>query len=63
MITKFLLPSVLLLSSCGPGPNDPGPGGVSAEDARALDSAAEKLDAETIIPVVQQSDQSATVKK
>lgn len=35
------------LSSCGPAGNDPGPGGVSVEDARALDEAAAKLDGET----------------
>ena len=35
------------LSSCGPAGNDPGPGGVSVEDARALDEAAAKLDSET----------------
>jgi hypothetical protein len=36
--------AVLLLSSCGPSENDPGPGGVSAGDAAALDKAAQKLD-------------------
>ncbi len=36
----------LALAACGPAGNDPGPGGVSAEDARALDEAAAKLDAD-----------------
>jgi hypothetical protein len=34
----------LLVASCGPGDNDPGPGGVG--EARALDEAAEMLDAQ-----------------
>jgi len=32
------------LVACGPAEDDSGPGGVSAEDARALDEAAAKLD-------------------
>lgn len=32
------------LSSCGPAENDPGPGGVTVGEARALDEAAEMLD-------------------
>lgn len=40
----------LLLSSCGAADSDPGPGGVSMEDARALDKAAAKLDAEQADP-------------
>lgn len=46
---KSLLPLTLLLlgtSSCGPANDDPGPGGVSAADAKALDEAAQKLDTE-----------------
>jgi hypothetical protein len=35
---------VLLLSACGPADSDPGPGGVTAGDAKALDKAAQKLD-------------------
>ena len=34
----------LLLSACGSSDNDPGPGGVSVGEARALDEAAEMLD-------------------
>lgn len=39
-----------LLSACGPADSDPGPGGVTVEDARALDEAAAKLDAEQQAP-------------
>ena len=44
----------LALAACGPAGNDPGPGGVSTEDARALDEAAAKLDAKS----TNQSDKS-----
>ncbi len=37
---------LLALSACGPADSEPGPGGVSVEDAKALDEAAAKLDAE-----------------
>jgi hypothetical protein len=40
----FCLP--FLLAACGPAATDPGPGGVTVEDARALDDAAAKLDEE-----------------
>ena len=33
-----------LATGCGPGENDPGPGGVTVGEARALDEAAEMLD-------------------
>lgn len=39
-----LASSALLLAACGDAPDDPGPGGVSNADARALDEAAAKLD-------------------
>jgi hypothetical protein len=40
-----LLVAVLLsLAACGPADSDPGPGGVTAGDAKALDAAAKKLD-------------------
>jgi hypothetical protein len=35
---------ILLASGCGPADSDPGPGGVTAGDAKALDAAAKKLD-------------------
>jgi hypothetical protein len=34
----------LTLASCGPAETDPGPGGVNAGDAKALDEGAKKLD-------------------
>ncbi len=40
-------PSILifaLLSACGAAENDPGPGGVTVGEARALDQAAKMLD-------------------
>ena len=33
-----------MLAACGPGENDPGPGGVTEGEAKALDDAAEMLD-------------------
>lgn len=36
--------TVALLASCGDGTIETGPGGVSDEDAKALDEAATKLD-------------------
>ena len=39
--------SVLILTglaACGPAQNDPGPGGVTVGEAKALDEAAEMLD-------------------
>jgi hypothetical protein len=40
----FLALPFMLLSACGPADGDPGPGGVTAGDAKALDEAAQKLD-------------------
>lgn len=36
--------ATLLLQGCGPADSDPGPGGVTTGDAKALDEAAQKLD-------------------
>ncbi|MGL5838701.1 MAG: hypothetical protein ACRCY3_09410 [Sphingorhabdus sp.] len=46
----YLVIAFLPLSACGPAPTDPGPGGVTMEDAEALDEAAEKLDTELAEP-------------
>jgi hypothetical protein len=35
----------IILSGCGPIGPEPGPGGVSADDAKQLDAAAAKVDA------------------
>jgi uncharacterized lipoprotein YehR (DUF1307 family) len=42
----FELMLALSLTACGDEAAKPGPGGVSAEDAKSLDQAAEKLDTE-----------------
>ena len=47
---RTCLPLILLLSACGPAPIDPGPGGVSVEDAKALDEAAARLEEEQADP-------------
>jgi hypothetical protein len=49
MQKSFVCPVLLLLAltGCGAGESEPGPGGVSADDANALDEAAEKLDTES----------------
>ena len=44
------LPVLLLLAGCGSDDNDPGPGGVTVGEARALDEAAEMLDEQRLPP-------------
>jgi hypothetical protein len=39
-----------LLAACGPGENEPGPGGVTAGEAKALDEAAAMLDERKLPP-------------
>lgn len=46
MARIIVLSMMAVLVACGPADSDPGPGGVSVEDARALDEAAAKLDAQ-----------------
>lgn len=41
---------IALLAACGPADNDPGPGGVTVGEARALDEAAEMLEARRLPP-------------
>lgn len=43
-LTALLFP-VLLLAACGERDTDPGPGGVTVGEARALDEAAEMIEA------------------
>ena len=50
LILALALLQLPALSGCGPAPTDPGHGGVSVEDARELDRAAEKLDAQQVNP-------------
>ncbi|WP_209348917.1 hypothetical protein [Pontixanthobacter sp. CEM42] len=48
--------SLLLLAACGNADNEPGPGGVSVGEARALDEAAEMIEAKRIPEQDPQSD-------
>jgi len=41
---------LLALSACGPGENDPGPGGVTVGEAQAIDEAAAMLEAQKLPP-------------
>lgn len=43
-------PLALLLASCGQSDNDPGPGGVSVGEARALDDAAAMIEQRRLPP-------------
>lgn len=47
-----LMPLLILgvIAACGPADNDPGPGGVTVGEARALDEAAEMLEARRLPP-------------
>jgi hypothetical protein len=48
-IALLLLP-LMLLQACSNNDRDAGPGGVSTEDAKALDDAAAKLEQENAVP-------------
>jgi hypothetical protein len=54
----------LLVSGCGSNDNDPGPGGVTVGEARALDEAAEMLDEQRLpeeaLPAGEESSPAAT---
>lgn len=41
---------LVLLAACGPADNDPGPGGVTVGEARALDEAAEMIEQRRLPP-------------
>ena len=47
---SIMLPLALLLAACGPGENDPGPGGVTVSEAEALDEAAAMIEARKLPP-------------
>jgi len=56
--------SVLILTglaACGPAQNDPGPGGVTVGEAKALDEAAEMLDERNTPPESIESQQAEPV--
>ncbi|MCL6250181.1 hypothetical protein M3P36_03845 [Altererythrobacter sp. KTW20L] len=54
-----LLAACVLLAGCGAADNDPGPGGVTVGEARALDEAAEMLDQQRL-PAEALDDPAAT---
>ncbi|KPF75836.1 hypothetical protein IP68_04670 [Blastomonas sp. AAP25] len=58
---KILAASVSALAamSCGAADNDPGPGGVTVGEARALDEAAEMLDERNADPAAASAQQGA----
>lgn len=45
-----VLGATMLLASCGPGDGDPGPGGVTVGEAKALDQAAEMIETRRLPP-------------
>ncbi|MXO60764.1 hypothetical protein GRI89_14570 [Altererythrobacter salegens] len=49
-MTRLTSAFLLLLAACGSGDNDPGPGGVSVGEAKALDEAAEMLEQQRLQP-------------
>lgn len=54
--------SILILAglvACGPAQNDPGPGGVTVGEAKALDEAAKMLDERNTPPDLSDSGQGA----
>ena len=50
MRSALALPIFLLLAACGAADNDPGPGGVTVGEARALDEAAEMIEQRRLPP-------------
>lgn len=44
----FTLAPLALLAACGPGENDPGPGGVTVGEAQELDEAAAMLESQKL---------------
>lgn len=48
-MARLLAPLFLLaLTACGQGENDPGPGGVTVGEAKALDEAAEMIEGQQL---------------
>lgn len=48
------------LSGCGPSENEPGPGGVTVSEARALDEAAEMIERRRLPPGAIREEQPGT---
>ena len=49
--------ALLALPACGPSDTDPGPGGVTVGEARALDEAAEMLEQRRLPPEALETDE------
>lgn len=47
---RLALAPLVLLAACGPADTDPGPGGVTVGEAKALDEAAEMLEQRRLPP-------------
>lgn len=50
MLRTASLPPLLLLAACGQSDTDPGPGGVTVGEAKALDEAAEMIEQRRLPP-------------
>ncbi|MBV1918551.1 MAG: hypothetical protein KUG65_10900 [Sphingomonadaceae bacterium] len=50
MKIKLVLTACLLVAACGKGDNEPGPGGVTVGEARALDEAAQMIEERRLSP-------------
>jgi len=48
MIRTLSISAIFILAACGPADNEPGPGGVTVGEARALDEAAEMIEAKRL---------------
>lgn len=59
MKNLFIIAATLPLMACGPAENDPGPGGVTVGEAKALDEAAEMLDKRNALPETSEQSDSA----
>lgn len=59
--------ALLALTACGKADNDPGPGGVTVGEAKALDEAAEMIESERppaqVVPPVEQPAPAAPAPK
>lgn len=59
MRNLLIATAMLSLAACGPAENDPGPGGVTVGEAKALDEAAEMLDKRNALPESSEQPESA----
>ncbi len=66
MIARLRLAAILLpiaLSACSANDNDPGPGGVTVGEAKALDEAAEMLEKRGRSPADDNAEQAERVRR